>query len=149
MKKFTFLLLFILSVVEAFAIKDKHPERATHTSSLQVSFINHHNEVAHADSVLVIFDRYDHSGAGVVYKVFYPDQNQSIEIGDVPAGKYYVSIRCLGIHHDYVEKVVKIEKDKSNMLKIKLLDCEVFTKEAVVIPPTAIDLKNLTVTTIH
>jgi hypothetical protein len=55
----------------------------------------------------------------------------------------------LGIHHDYVEKVVKIEKDKSNMLKIKLLDCEVFTKEAVVIPPAAIDLKNLTVTTIH
>ena len=148
MKNLITLLLLVCSI-SASAHFDKHPEKTRQNCSLQVSFLNHHKDDVHADSVLVIFDKYDHTGAGIIYKVFYPDQNQTIDIDEVPAGKYYVSIRCLGIHKDYIEKLVKVEKNKSNSLKIKLQDCEMFTKEGVIIPPVQTNLMSLSVTALR
>lgn len=86
------------------------------------------------DSVLIIFDKYDHTGAGVVYQVFYADQDQNISIPEVPAGKYYVTIQCLGLHHDRMEKVITVRSQKSEAVKISLQDSEEYTKGKVVIP---------------
>src|SRR6185437_9496737 len=45
----------------------------------------------HTDSVLVIFDRYDLTGAGVIYQRYAADAGQGIDISGVPAGKYYIT----------------------------------------------------------
>src|ERR1700727_2238796 len=49
------------------------------------------------DSVLVIFDRCDHTGAGIVFKVFKADLDNGITVPEVPAGKYFVTVQCLGL----------------------------------------------------
>lgn len=100
---------------------------------------------ASKDSVLVIFDRCDHTGAGVVYQVFYQNADHSITIAAIPEGKYYVTIQCLGIHRDRVETVVKIKAQKSEKLKIEQADSEEFSKDKVVIPAYKPDFMNLAI----
>lgn len=88
----------------------------------------------HQDSVLVIFDRFDHTGAGVVFEVYATDADHGITIPAVPAGKYFVTIQCKGLHTDRTEMVVNIKAKKSEQVKIKLEDAEVFSKNNVRIP---------------
>lgn len=99
----------------------------------------------HTDSVLVIFDRFDHTGAGVIYQVFAADQQNGIDISAVPAGKYYVTIQCLGLHHDRLEKTITIKKQKNEKISIALSDSELFTKDNVVIPVTHTKLTDLSI----
>jgi hypothetical protein len=99
----------------------------------------------HKDSVLIIFDRFNRTGAGVIYQVFAADQDHSITISGVPAGKYYVTIQCLGSHHDRLEKLVRIKAKKSSNVKIQLEDSEVVTTDKVVIPSYRPDFANLTI----
>jgi hypothetical protein len=100
----------------------------------------------HTDSVLVIFDRFDHTGAGVIYQLYAADSQQGIDISAVPAGKYYVTIRFLGLHRDQIEKVITIKSKKSEKVRIELGDTEVFSKDKVVIPAYRPDFSNLVVT---
>ncbi|HEY4061257.1 MAG TPA: hypothetical protein VGM30_05125 [Puia sp.] len=86
------------------------------------------------DSVLIIFDRYNHTGAGVVYQVFAADKDHCITIPAVPAGKYYVTIQCLGMHRDRVERLVTIKAKKNEKVRINLEEVEAFSKDKVVIP---------------
>jgi hypothetical protein len=86
------------------------------------------------DSVLIIFDRCDRTGAGIVYHVFYADNDQNITIPEVPAGKYFVTIQCLGLHHERMEKVVTVKSQKDEQVKIALNSIEEFSKDKVVIP---------------
>jgi hypothetical protein len=104
-------------------------------------------DAAANDSVLVIFDRFDHSGAGVVYQIFYPNSDNSITIPAIPEGKYYVTIQGLGLHRDRIETVIKIKSQKSEILKINQDDSEVFSKDKVVIPAYHPDFSNLGVAT--
>jgi hypothetical protein len=96
------------------------------------------NDVAvadeHKDSVLIIFDRYNHTGAGVIYQVFAADKDHCITIPAVPAGKYYVTIQCLGMHKDRVEKLVTIKAKKNEKVRISLEEVEAYSKDKVVIP---------------
>jgi hypothetical protein len=123
----------------------------TNTSNLgnlQISFFNHISGNLHNDSVLVIFDKFDHSGAGVIKKIFYPNAQNIIEVTGVPAGKYFVTVQCLGLHHDFMERVYRVFKRKTRTLKVKLEDCEAFSKEKVVIPDQRMDLAELSITKI-
>ena len=86
------------------------------------------------DSVLVIFDRFDHTGAGVVYQMFAADANHGITISDVPAGKYYVTVQCRGLHRDRMEMLVTVKSQKNGKVHIKLDDAEAFSKDNVKIP---------------
>ena len=88
----------------------------------------------HQDSVLVIFDRFDHTGAGVVYQMFATDADHGITLPTVPAGKYFVTIVCCGLHHDRMEMLVTVKSQKSEKVRLKLEDSEVFSKENVKIP---------------
>jgi len=100
----------------------------------------------HADSVLVIFDRYDRTGAGVIYQLYAADSAQGIDVSNVPAGKYYVTIQFLGLHRDRMEKVITIKSKKSEKVRIDLGDAEIFAKDKVVIPAYRPDFSNLVVT---
>jgi hypothetical protein len=112
---------------------------------VQFKFNNSVPGVPQKDSVLIIFDKFDHTGAGVIYQVFYEDQDHNITLPEVPAGKYYVTIKCLGMHHDRVEKVVTIKSQKSEKVKINLQDSEEFFKDKVIIPEYKPDFSDLAV----
>lgn len=100
----------------------------------------------HSDSVLVIFDRFDHTGAGVIYQLYTADSAQGIDISQVPAGKYYVTIQFLGLHRDQIEKVITIKSKKSEKVRIQLDDTEVFSKDKVVIPAYRPNFSDLAIT---
>jgi len=76
------------------------------------------------DSVLIIFDRYDLTGAGVVKKIFYPVGNV-ISIDEVPEGKYYIEALCLGMIKYYFKHEGFIYKGK-NKIAFKLPATEKF-----------------------
>ena len=97
------------------------------------------------DSILIIFDRCDHTGAGVVYQVFGTDGDHGITVPAVPAGKYYVTIQCVGLHHDRLEKIVTIKSQKSEKVRIELTASEEFSKDKVVIPAYHPDFSDLAV----
>lgn len=147
MKQIYLYLVCLLCTLAAYA--DKSPKANTKTiaavGSVQFKLSNVAPDILHQDSVLIIFDRCDHTGAGVIYQVFYGDKDHNIEIPAVPAGKYYVTIQCLGIHHDRLEKVVNIKSQKSEKVKISLQDAEEFSKDKVVIPAYAPKFSDLTV----
>lgn len=97
----------------------------------------------HTDSVLVIFDRFDHTGAGVVYQLYAADAQQGIDISAVPAGKYYVTIKFLGVHRDEIEKVITIKSKKNEKVRVELGDTQAFSKDKVVIPAFRPDFADL------
>lgn len=98
------------------------------------------------DSILIIFDRYDHTGAGVIHQVFTAGSDETLTIDAIPAGKYYVTIQCVGLHRDQVEKVMTIRAHRSETLRIKLTPSEAFSKNGVVIPAFHPDPSNFSVT---
>ncbi|HWK02461.1 MAG TPA: hypothetical protein VNS58_02445 [Puia sp.] len=112
---------------------------------VQFKLNNYTSDTLHRDSALIIFDRADHTGAGVIYQVFYGDKDHNIYIPVVPAGKYYVTIQCLGMHRDRLEKVVYVKSEKNEKVKISLQDTEEFSKDKVVIPVYAPKFSDLAV----
>jgi hypothetical protein len=96
------------------------------------------------DSVLVIFDRYDLAGAGVVKKVFYPTNNQFI-ISRVPAGKYYIGILCLGPYQQFFSETTFVNKRRSNNLVFNLKRCQQYIP-GIYVPTETIDMSRLAVT---
>ena len=103
------------------------------------------NKRVSVDSVYVIFDKYDLTGAGIVKKVFYPSQNR-IVIHKVPKGKYYVDVFCIGIAHQNFTQVSTIGKRRSNTVSVPLKHYEAYIPGTAVIPPSRIDFSNLMVT---
>jgi hypothetical protein len=97
------------------------------------------------DSVLVIFDRYDRTGAGIVIKVFKADLDNGITVPEVPAGKYFVTVQCLGLHRDRMEKKVVVKCNKNHTVNLALEDSEEFSKDKVVIPAYRFDITHMTV----
>ena len=98
------------------------------------------------DSVLVIFDRYDHTGAGVVKRIYHPTDNQ-FTIPKVPEGRYYISIYCLGFYRDVFNDLMFVNKRHSNNLKYKLRQSEEYVP-GTFIPDVEIDFTNLAITNI-
>ena len=98
------------------------------------------------DSVLVIFDRFDHTGAGIVKRIYHPTDNQ-FSIPNVPEGKYYITIYCLGFYRDVFNDQMFISKRHSNNLKYKLKRSEEYVP-GTFIPDMEIDFTNLAITNI-
>jgi hypothetical protein len=113
--------------------------------SVQFKFNNLAPAEAHKDSVLIIFDRCNHTGAGVVYKVFSADNDRNITIEGIPAGKYYVTIQGLGIHRDRTETVVTVKAQKNHQMSISLDEAEEFSKDNVIIPSSSTNLASLSI----
>ena len=118
---------------------------AVAVGTVQFKLNNSAPDSLHKDSALIIFDRCDHTGAGVIYQVFYGDKDHNITIPVVPAGKYFVTIQCLGVHHDRLEKTVHIKSNKNEKVKIALQDSEEYSKDKVIIPAYTPDFSDLAV----
>ena len=139
-------LLLTLAVHAEKGPRTKNAAKAlTQEGSVQFKFNNLTPADAHKDSVLIIFDRFNHTGAGVIYKVFAADNNGNITIEGVPAGKYYVTIRGLGLHRDRTETIITVKAQKNHQQSINLEDVEEFTKDAVIIPSSRTDLASLSI----
>jgi hypothetical protein len=123
----------------------KADKAAVKAGSVQFKFNNLAPADAHKDSVLIIFDRCNRTGAGVIYKVFFVDDNGNINIEGVPEGKYFVTIQGLGIHRDRIEKVLTVKSQKNSDMSIKMEDSEEFSKDNVVIPSSKTDLASLSI----
>jgi hypothetical protein len=154
MKQLIFNLCFLLLSVAVFAGDGPIPAPAAGNAAKTAKVINagavrfQFNNISnadHKDSVLIIFDRFDHTGAGVIYQVFAADETNGIDVTAVPAGKYYVTIQCLGLHHDRLEKVVSIKKQKNEKVHIDLEASEAFSKDNVVIPASRFNLADLAI----
>ena len=111
----------------------------------EISFRDFNFNRKHKDSFLVIYDRYDRSGAGIVKKVFYPGSDQTILVADIPAGKYFITVQRLGIHHQKFERVLKIKSLRRESVVIKLEDWDECTKEQVKLPKENTDFSKLTI----
>ena len=114
--------------------------------SAQLYLYNHRN--GHGkDSVYITYDRWDHSGAGIVHEVFYPKKNHTISIEKIPPGKYFVTIQFLGSHHDRFEKIVRIHSNEVKTIDLELQDRDEFSKGNVKIPADHIDFSRLEIVT--
>jgi hypothetical protein len=111
----------------------------------EFNFFENDFTITKKDSVLVIYDRCDLSGAGVIRKVYYPGKNQTILISNIPSGKYFVTIQCLGKHHDRYEKIIKVKSGKTSYVSVRLSDFNEFSKDDVKIPADHFDLANLSI----
>jgi len=112
----------------------------------KVKFQNQNFHQTGIDSFLVIYDKYDRSGAGIVNKVFYPAVDHTISIDGIPPGKYFITIQRLGAHREKFEKVIRIKSRKCESVDIKLETRDEFVKERVMIPAETIDFAKLKVT---
>jgi hypothetical protein len=143
MKQVTLYLFSLLLVAAAQAAPGPQPignssavvetKKAVKAGTIRFQFGNL-TAAENKDSVLIIFDKYNRTGAGVVYQVFATDSTNGITIPAVPAGKYYVTIQCKGLHRDRIEKLVTIKAEKQEKLHIQLEAAELIAKEKIVIP---------------
>jgi len=140
MKHLILNLLTLLLVGAAYANPDPAPSAKSTAATaakanLNAGAVRFQFSNAHAsDSVLIIFDKYNRTGAGVVYQVFATDSTNGITIPAIPAGKYYVTIQCKGVNRDRIEKLVTIKASKHEKVRVELSAAEVFSKDGVVIP---------------
>jgi len=146
MKQIYFYLIFTLFFGAAHAEKvPRAKSNIINEGTVHFKFNQFAPAAAHKDSVLIIFDRFNRTGAGVIYKVFSADEGQNIIIEDVPAGKYYVTIQGLGLHRDPPGENRLPSIQKYHKVNIKLKDSEEFDKSKVVIPAYHPDMSNLAV----
>ena len=100
--------------------------------------VNSNNTV---DSVLVILDKFDRSGAGIVTKVFYPDASNHFIIEDLPAGKYYAEIYVMGLYKKHFSSVIKAKKSvRNNTANLKLDYSDVYMPGSASIPEENVKL---------
>src|SRR5664279_3835442 len=96
------------------------------SSTVIITLQNASDKLSKIDSVFVIFDRYDLRGAGVIKKVFYPDIENRIRV-NLPKGKYYISIYCLGIYNkESFDRVVSTKPNKNYKIFLRLQESALF-----------------------
>ena len=123
----------------------KKPLHDSTTVIIQLNKTNIFDHNAAIDSIYLVFDKFDHSGAGIVKQKFYPTDN--IIRLTIPKGKYYVNIVCLGLYiGENFDRVINAKENKENILAIKLREPALFTPGLAYIPEEKIDLMNLVVT---
>ncbi len=115
---------------EASSVSTKRASHVNYTFQID-NAINKNNTV---DSVLVILDKFDRTGAGVVRKVFHPDNNNQVVIADLPSGKYYAEVYILGLYRKHFSTVIHTEKNKKNKVNLSLDYNDVYTPGNAKIP---------------
>lgn len=124
----------------------KNPNKDSTVVIIKLDNATHHkSKKSLIDSVYLIFDKYDRSGAGVVRQVFYPNDN--LVTLTVPKGKYYVNIICIGTYNrSNFDCILNARSNKEKTLSIKVKDPSLFTPGLIDLPEEKIDLSNLLVT---
>lgn len=118
-------------------------QRKLPTDSVDVTIRLRHPEGASiTDSVLVIFDRYDHSGAGVIKRIYHPVNNEII-ITKVPPARYYIEIACLGVNRERFNELTYVNNRRANIFTYRIKKSGTFTPGLVTIPVEPIDISKL------
>jgi len=127
---------------------EANAQRKNNTDSVRVTlrFNNNVNNNLPLDSVYVILDRWDLSGAGMIKKMYQPKDNV-IVLDNVPRGKYYIDVFCLGIYQQTFSEVswVYNKRKNRNTFNFRMKESEVYSDSTVRIPPQRIDWMKLTV----
>ena len=115
------------------------------SATVVIRFDNFTNNNEPIDSIYLIFDRYDLTGAGVIKQVYHPVNNK-IEL-TVPNGKYFINIFCLGLYKDkHFDAIVYARSCKKNELLLKVEPTSFFIPGLVRFPDEKIDFGNLSIT---
>ena len=124
----------------------KNPNKDSTVVTIKLDNVAHHKSTKSAiDSVYLVLDKYDRSGAGIVKKIFYPNDN--LVTLTIPKGKYYVNIVCISSYiHSNFDCILNARSKKGKTLSIKLEQPALFTPGLVDLPEEKIDLSNLLVT---
>lgn len=130
----------LLSSTEVWAQKRKYTDSVDVTINLTKRFARN----APVDSVFIFFDRYNHTGAGVIKQVYYPKDNKVV-IPQVPPGKYYIGMFCLGTHWEYFSEVTYVNKRRTNNIRFKLKRSELYVP-GTYIAQVRSDLSRLAIT---
>lgn len=112
---------------------------------VQIRCKMNNTRVAAKDSVLIIFDRWNRTDPGTVYKIFYWDRDGQIILPPIPVGKYYVTLQCLGRHRDRFETTIRIHHKKERTLMVRPEDGEIFSQASGPIPASPVDFSNLAI----
>ncbi len=144
------LLLVFTSAVQANGGKDSAGKKTgTENQPVQnytIQFDNSANKIKTVDSALIILDKYDHTGAGVVINIFYTDSTDQLVLTGIPEGKYYAEIITFGVKRQHFSKVITVtgapaKKKKSkknavpNTTTIRLDYMDTYMVGNAVIPP--------------
>lgn len=137
--KFVFLLLVaVISLNTSLFSQKKRP-----TDSVDVIIrLNNYSPTPYSDSVLIIFDRYDHTGAGIIKKVYQP-VNGLILVPQVPPGKYYIDIFCLGINREIFSELTFVNNRHSNVFNYSVKKTGTSLPGFAAIPVEKIDISKL------
>jgi hypothetical protein len=118
-------------------------QKRSPSDSLDVTIrLNNRAPIPYSDSVLIIFDRYDHAGAGIVKKVYQP-VNGAIIVPKVPAGRYYIDIFCLGIHQEVFSELTFVNNRHSNTFTYRVKKTGSSLPGLAAIPFEKIDVSKL------
>jgi hypothetical protein len=110
-----------------------------------ITLQNASDKLSKIDSVYVIFDRYDLRGAGVVKRIFYPDQDNKIRV-DLPKGKYYISIYCLGIYNkESFDRIISAKSRKERNIFLRLQASALYKQGGARIPGEHFDPSHLAI----
>jgi len=123
--------------------KDEQPSKDSGT--VIITLQNASDKLSKIDSVFVIFDRYDLRGAGIIKKVFYPDLKNKIRV-DLPKGKYYLSIYCLGIYNkESFDRIISAKSNKEKNIFLRLQVSALYQQGLAKIPGEHFDPSHLAI----
>jgi hypothetical protein len=118
---------------------------AKDSSMVTITLQNASDKLSKIDSVFVIFDRYDLSGAGVVKQVFYPDTENKIRVS-LPKGKYFINIYCLGIYNkEGFGRIVSTKSRKNHNIFLRLQASALYHQGRARIPEDRFDPSHLAI----
>jgi hypothetical protein len=113
------------------------------TDSVDVTIrLNNYSSNPYSDSALIIFDRYDHTGAGIIKKVYQPVDGQ-ILVSKVPPGKYYIDVFCLGINREIFSELTFVNNRHSNVFNYTVKKTGSSMPGMASIPMEKIDISKL------
>jgi hypothetical protein len=138
----TILFVFSMATIVCYG-SDSIPKRDS--STVIITLQNAADKLSKIDSVFVIFDKYDLSGAGIIKQVFYPDVENKIQV-ILPKGKYYLNIYCLGIYNkEGFGRIVSAKPNKNHKILLRLQQSALFQLGLARLPVDHFDPSHLAI----
>ena len=134
----------LLTLLLALSLSLPAQKRNRDSVSVTIHLNNRANSQAQVDSVYLIFDRWDLTGAGLVKKVYYPEKN-TIRLEKLPKGRYYIEVICLGHYPGRFNKEIMAHPRASKRFSFRLKKQGFYFVGNANIPPQKVDFSNLSV----
>ena len=138
----TIYLIFALAYYPCYAV-DQLPSKDS--STVTITLQNASDKLSKIDSVFVVFDRYDLRGAGIIKRVFYPDVDNKIQV-NLPKGKYFLNIYCLGIYNkESFDRIVYAKPNRNHNIFLRLQASALFHQGNIRMPADHFDPSHLAI----